>query len=94
MKITIEIDDAHVQSIEDFCASQVRAINDEATGAQRITRAAGHESVEEFVLHCIGQVVDQCVRQYPNEEIRAQMAQAKAIDRNITTAVKPRHVKP
>ena len=90
MKITFEIDDALVPSIDQFLATQIRVDNDPVTQSQTMVRL--HADVESFLEDAL-QVVDQTVRRFPPPHIREQMVAAQAINAKIKESVRPKRVK-
>jgi hypothetical protein len=91
MKITFEIDDALVPSIDQFLATQIRVENDPVTNSQTMVRL--HADVESFLEDALHQVVDQTVRRFPPPYIREQMVAAQAINTQIKESLRPKRVK-
>lgn len=91
MVFTFEMDDQYVASIEQYLSVQIKAKNDEVTGAQTYTRV--YEDAHDLFESTLGQLVHQIVQQYPTPAIREQMVQAKAIQDGIKAAVTPKRVK-
>lgn len=88
MRITFEVDDKYVASLEQFLLTQVKVENDPVTKAQRFTKM--HANVPAFLHDALHQVVHQVVMQYPPDDVRAQMEAAARIQEDLKAAVKPR----
>jgi hypothetical protein len=90
MIFTFELDDQFLPSIEQYLAIQIKAKNDEVTGAQVLTRV--YQDAHDLFEQTLGQLTHQIVQQYPTPEIREQMVQAKAIQDGIKAKVSPKRV--
>lgn len=90
MKITFDLDDQLVPSIEQYISTQIRVENDPVTKAQRMIRL--YADVESFLEDALHQVVHQVVKQYPPAHIREQMAAAQQIEEQIKESVRPKRV--
>ena len=91
MRIVLEIDDENVPSIEQYIATQVKVEHDPVTGAQRHVRLYPDPSA--LIEDAVFQVVHQCVRQYPNETMRAHMAAERELQEKVKRAARPTRVK-
>lgn len=81
MKITLEIDDAIIPSVQQYLRTQVEVKNDTVTKAQTMTDL--FEGPEHFLQTKVSELMHQIVQQYPTPEIRQRMAAAQVINDEI-----------
>ena len=90
MRITFEIDDALVPSIEQHLQTQIRVENDPLTNRQRHVRLFA--SVPAFLADCLHQVVYQLSEQFPTDEVRNQLIEAQKVRDAIKERARPKLV--
>jgi len=90
MKVTLEIDDAIVPSIEQYLSTRVQAVNDSETKAQRLVR--DFEGPEHWIQEQVGQLCHQVLMQYPTDEIREHLKAANILQDKIKAMSKPKRV--
>jgi len=91
MKITFEVNDEILPSIEQYLSSQVQAVNDPVTKAQRLVRL--FDNPEAWIQTQVGNLLHQCVMQYPTDAIREKLAAANALHEQVKASVIPTPVK-
>jgi hypothetical protein len=87
MKITFELDDRMVPSIEEYMKTQGRYEQDELTKTQRLKFP--YKTVEELLQDSLHQVVHQIALQFPPDHIREHLAKVKEFQDKFKEAAKP-----
>jgi len=90
VKITFDIDDSLVPSIEQYLQTQARYETDDLTRTQRLVKLYANPTA--FLQDALHQVVHQVVQQFPPDHIREQLAAARKIQDSIKEAAKPKLV--
>jgi hypothetical protein len=91
MRVTLEIDDALLPSVEQYLSTQVQAVNDEVTKAQRLVR--NFESPEHWIQMQVGQLLHQVLMQYPTDDVRAHLKASNELQDKIKDMARPKQVK-
>jgi hypothetical protein len=89
MLFTFEIGDAHVASIQQYLATQIKVSTDEVTKAQRM-EPLFPGGIDEFLSVQMTNLVEQIVLQYPDPETRAQMAEQQSLKAATRARLAPR----
>lgn len=92
MTITFELPDSIIPSVEQYLSTQVQAVNDPVTKAQRLVR--NFDSPEHWIQEQVGNLLHQVLMQYPTDAIREKLAAANAIHDEVKALAKPKQVKP
>lgn len=87
MKITFDLDDRLVESIEEHLNTQVRQTADPVTGANRLKRV--FKDVPDFLTDVLHQVVNQLAMQYPPAHLQEQIAAKAKLEADIKASLRP-----
>jgi hypothetical protein len=87
MKVTFEVPDEHVESIEEYLKTQARYEMDDLTKTQRLVHL--YKSPVHFLQDALHQVVHQVVQQHPTAAMREKLAAVKKLQDEIKEQAKP-----
>lgn len=90
MKITFEIDDRVLPSIEQYLSTQIRTKIDPDTQAQVHERL--YQTVEDLLEDTVGQVVGQCVGMYPPAHLREHIVAQRKAAEALKASARPKRV--